>query len=269
MRSDTNGELSILGDPMNLLDAALVAGCGVGLLRYSRAAAIILFVYFIIAKLYISIEIARPSGIGIAIVFLYFFWKGIQGSFAYHRLRREADPNYRPAPKWSYFLGIPIAILLFVAVGIGLLSEVGILPATAVIDGSELSHHDSALLISQGIVESDETVELFYSAGLTSIRDEGNLLTDKRIISYERAGGELIVYATPIENVADIKIVQKGDFINVTIIEVWTFDGDGFRLFLSAEGNGDELFINKITKRIGQTHNQALQPTPTSGAAER
>ena len=260
LQSDADDALNILNDPFNFIDIALAIGCGIGLLRYSRAAAVTIFTHFIFSKIFISIELGRPAGIGIALIFLYFFWKGIRGSFAYHRLRHEADPNYRPAPKWSYFLGIPIAMVLLAAIGYALMIAMGVFPSTDVIDGSELSRSNSEFLIREGIVKPNETIQLFYSTGLTSILDDGNLLTDKRIISYEKIDGKLSVYAARVENVSDVKIIQNGNFLNDTIVEIWTIDGDRFRLFLSAENRGDKRFINAIKNRIGQIPNTSPQP---------
>ena len=130
------------------------------------------------------------------------------------------------------------------------MAEFGVFPSSAVVNGNELPQRYLAYLVSEGIVAPDEKVQMFYSAGITSISGDGNLLTDKRVISYERINGKLSVYAAYIENISDVKIVQNGDFLNDTIIGVWTTDGGGFRLFLSVEDSGDTRFINEIKTRI-------------------
>lgn len=246
--SGAGADFGALSNPYNLVDAAIVVACGFGILRYSRAAALILFFFFIVARIAMSLD--RPAGIWLSLVLLYFFWKGVRGSFNYHKLHREADPDYRAAPMWSYFLGIPALVLLTAVLSIGLMSVAGFVPSTEVVEGNALSRHDAELLVSEGIVSPEETVEYFYSTGFTSIRDEGNLLTDERIVSYERFEGELLIYSATPEEVTDVIILEKGDFLNDTVVEIHTEDGDWFILYLSAENGGDQRFIDAINARL-------------------
>ena len=250
MLFNANGELGILNDPANFFDIALVVGCAVAILRYSRVAAVILFIYFIFAKVILSIDAGRFPGF-VAFVFLYFFFRGIQGSFAYHRLRRKADPNYKPATKLLYFLGIPIGTVLLILLAVGVMTGVGVLKPLAVIEGNKLPRGDLAFLINEGIIDPEEEIELFYSTGMTSIQNYGSLLTDKRVIAYERVEGQLSVYAVLIEDVVDVIVAQKGDFFNYTVVEIWTVYGDGISLSLPPEDNEDGTFIDEIKKRIG------------------
>ena len=249
---DFEGGLRLIG-PEYILDAALGIGLGVGLLRRSRFAAVTLFVYFIIGKIYFSIQLGKPIGIGLGLLFLYFFWRGIEGSFSYHKLRRETDSSYRPARKWSYFLGIPVAMALALMSGWALMMASGALPSARVIDGSKLRLSDSSFLTSENVVQHGEKVQLFYSTGLLSIRNDGVILTDKRIIKYVRIDGELDISTMPIKSIVAVEKVVDGDFLNDTIIGIWKDEddfGDGLPLFLSAEDNGDELFLDEIKKLV-------------------
>src|SRR5690606_35781057 len=151
-----------------------------------------------IAKAYIALESGRITGVGLALIFLFFFARGIQGTFTYHRLRHREDPDYRAAPVSSYVLGIPVTVALFVAVSAGVLTNVGIFPATAVVDGEQLTPGNIALLKREGIVRPDEEIQLFYSTGVTSIRNEGNILTNQRVVSYERVEDQLFVHQADI-----------------------------------------------------------------------
>ena len=69
-----------------LLDVALVAGLAFGIYRKSRACAVVMFIYFLISKILVVVETGQASGLVMGVVFLYFYWQGVVGTFAYHRL---------------------------------------------------------------------------------------------------------------------------------------------------------------------------------------
>src|SRR5688572_949996 len=71
-----------------------------------------------------------------------------------------------------------------------LVDQFGLTPSTKVVAGTEMKSSDLRYLRSADIIEDDETVLFFYSTGLVSIRDEGNVLTDRRVISYESDSDE-------------------------------------------------------------------------------
>jgi hypothetical protein len=71
----------------SLVDVALAFGLAFGIHRKSRVCATLLFVYFIGAKIYI-LSIAPTFGAGglvMGAVFAYYFFRGILGTFRYHK----------------------------------------------------------------------------------------------------------------------------------------------------------------------------------------
>ena len=48
----------------------------------------IIFVYFIIAKIIIGIEMGKMTGFVTSLIFLYFYGKAIQGTFTYHKIEK-------------------------------------------------------------------------------------------------------------------------------------------------------------------------------------
>src|SRR5688572_26416200 len=86
--SNTEGELKLWNDPWIIVDILLIFACAYGIYKKSRFAAILLFCYFIFAKIVIGLETGKMPGIGLALVFLYFYGKAIQGTFVYHRLEK-------------------------------------------------------------------------------------------------------------------------------------------------------------------------------------
>jgi hypothetical protein len=86
---------SILGfSAWELIDVALIFGLAFGIYKKSRTCAVLMLVYFIGAKILIMFETGKPSGLIMAIVFIYYFALGVAGTFEYHKLVR-AQQNMR------------------------------------------------------------------------------------------------------------------------------------------------------------------------------
>jgi serine/threonine-protein kinase len=76
----------VLGfDAWNFVDVALIAGLTFGIYRKSRVCAVLMLIYFAISKIMIALDGGKASGIGLSLVFLYFYAQGVVGTFAYHK----------------------------------------------------------------------------------------------------------------------------------------------------------------------------------------
>ena len=53
-----------------------------------RTCAVVMFIYFLISKILVVVETGQASGLVMGVVFLYFYWQGVVGTFAYHRLMK-------------------------------------------------------------------------------------------------------------------------------------------------------------------------------------
>jgi serine/threonine-protein kinase len=71
----------------NLVDVAMILGFTYGIYKKSRACAIAMLVYFVASKIYLMLQMGKPSGLWLGLVFSYYFALGVRGTFAYHRLR--------------------------------------------------------------------------------------------------------------------------------------------------------------------------------------
>ena len=76
-------------DWWNWVDIVLMLALTYGVYKKHRASAVTLFVYYVVGKIYIWIFSGAIIGLPIAAIFAYFFFRGIQGVFAYHRLTSE------------------------------------------------------------------------------------------------------------------------------------------------------------------------------------
>jgi hypothetical protein len=85
--SDSNSAIALWNDPYNFFDIILVFVCAYGVSKKSRAAAIILFIYFMISKIFIGIETetGKLSSIGLGLFFYIFMEKQFKELFYFTR----------------------------------------------------------------------------------------------------------------------------------------------------------------------------------------
>jgi len=81
----------------SFIDVALVFGLTFGIYRKSRVCAIIMLIYFVASKLLIISQTGNVAGLPLALFLIYCFAQGVQGAFAYHKVR-----TYEAAPQLDY-----------------------------------------------------------------------------------------------------------------------------------------------------------------------
>ena len=248
--TNAEGQFSYWKDPLFYVNVILAVLLGFFMLRQSRAAAVSMFAYFLLSKISYTIETGTITGITTSLIFLYFFGKAIQGSFIYHKIRKEEDSNYKIGSKWAYYVFIPIGGIILVFYVYGILSITGIVPPTEVITGSKLTSKHISMLSEKGIINQNEKIEYFYSEGVLSILEGGSILTDNRVIVYEKEGVELKVYDILLQDIVSIDQLQQGSQFSDSIYEVQPFfDDTAIRLILSTENRGDIKFVEELKKK--------------------
>lgn len=236
-------------DPLDYGDAALTTALSFGVLYRSRAAAVFLFLYFLTAHIMRFMESGAPRALFLTVILLYFFGRAVWGTFSYHRIKKEMDPEYRAVPRRMYFLWVPVAAVATIFAGLLVLGTIS--PSTAVLSGDEIARQDLGFLRGSHIVGEEEEIILFYSAGLLSIREDGNILTNERVISYEEIDGRIAIYEAPLAEIESIITAEKGDLLSDSLLLVTRRDGNSFYLYISTENDGDIRFLQEARKRIG------------------
>jgi len=74
----------------NFIDVVIAYGLAFGIFKKSRVAAVIMLIYFIIGQVMIMAAMKRPPSF-LAFIFVYGFFEGIRGTFAYHTLKKSQD----------------------------------------------------------------------------------------------------------------------------------------------------------------------------------
>ncbi len=250
--SDAEGELALWNDPGNFIDVVFVLACAFGMYKKSRAASVLIVFYFLASKVIMAIETQAYSGFGMALVLIYFYGKAIQGSFVYHRLEKEENPDYKATTKWIYIFGIPSVLIMVTLIGFGLLSTTGVVPSTRVVSASEIYTNDIATLRSNGVITTGDEVKYFYSQGFSSILESGNVLTQDRVIIYlTDENKELQVYEVSLNEITEVLLESQGGTFNDSVYIVSTNDPERWlKLYLSPEQKGDQKFVKAIRENI-------------------
>lgn len=252
--SDSGGKLALWNDPWNFLDVILILGCAYGMYRKSRTAALLIFFYFIVSKIFIFMETQSFRGIGMALIFLYFYGKAAQGAFVYHKLEKAENPDYQAATKWTYILGVPFVLVATVLIAFAMMSITGITPSTRVQSAGEIKSDDIATLVNHGIVSSGDKVEYFYSQGLSSVLESGNILTDDRVILYfTDENAELQIYEIFVNEITDVSMETQGDSFSDSVYKISTENPERWlKLFLSVEQKGDRKFVEALQRKVSE-----------------
>lgn len=154
-------------------------------------------------------------------------------------------PYYaRVRPHHVLFCGIGALLL-----ALGLFGTSLGMPSTEVLEGDRVPKRDVDWLRASGVVEADEVIEFFYSTGLTSIKGQGSLVTNKRVIAYETASDsdEIVIESALYQEIKDIKAEYAYLGLYDTDVFISTGDDeDGFYLTLSSEAKGDRRCVERL-----------------------
>jgi hypothetical protein len=82
------GAMGNLVDIWSSVDVVLIFLLAFGIYKKSRFAATIMFVYFLASKIFLIVETGKPTGMLMAIIFLYYYFQAMIGTFQYHRIKR-------------------------------------------------------------------------------------------------------------------------------------------------------------------------------------
>jgi serine/threonine-protein kinase len=95
--------LGLLGTDLTaLIDAAVIAGLTFGVYKKNRGCAIAMFVVWVIEKLtQWMFDPVALFGLPIAILFGYYFFEGILGTFEYHRIATNSRKNQKEIDRTS------------------------------------------------------------------------------------------------------------------------------------------------------------------------
>ena len=150
------------------------------------------------------------------------------------------------------WIGTAFGLLVMIGVVFGFLIDAGVVPSDRVLSGNEIPEDQFEILLSEGIIEQGEIIELFYSEGLISVREGGSLLTNQRVIAYEENFDDgMDIYQIRHEDIASVEMTQQGDALNFSIYTVVANDEEAWvDLWLPHEYGDGEKFADAVKAKI-------------------
>ena len=146
------------------------------------------------------------------------------------------------------------------------LSSLSLLPSTQVLPGERLPRRDVAWLRAAGIVKPDEIVEYFYSGGILSIREQGYVVTDKRVSAYEGNSDrdEMRIQSASYDEIEDVRVEYGAHSLENTEVFIKTGEEQGFSLFFSTEQKVDRRCVQTLMRLWKRAHATSKRRDPES-----
>ena len=160
----------------------------------------------------------------------------------------------KPISKLVHFSVIFLVIIFtfLVLVGIGL--KMGVFPDTKVQSGKDLASNTRAKLVSNDIILESDNIIYFYSGGFLSVMEDGQLLTEDRVVGYETIeNNQLNKYQMLYKNIKTIELVEQGNSLSDSVYKIIGNENASYEsltILLSAESDGDTKFIKELESRV-------------------
>lgn len=142
-------------------------------------------------------------------------------------------------------LGI-VALVFIALVALSVMIETGLVPDSMAVRGEDLPASALTFLAEAGLLEEQEQVLYYYCDGLVSFREDGNLFTDRRVISYWEEGEELFVEQATYSEISAIEPIYDDSLFANSQIWVERASGEAFQLIVSNEDDLDEEFVELL-----------------------
>ena len=177
-----------------------------------------------------------------------------------HLPPRATGEKNAGGPRWVRRLGISaatvvgVALLLLIVSVIGM--ETGHFADTDAVSANKIHPRQVRKLQEMGVIKEGEKVQYFYSAAFFSIRGDGNLFTDQRVISYAEYDGELDIYNAFYDEVESIDFFPAESWSYDSVIEVTLKDQSWFSLYVSTNEGGDVRFYERLVRMWENKRNE-------------
>jgi len=252
LSNTTEGTFRLWNDWSIIGDIAIIIVLAFFIKRKSRFAASTILIYFLISKIMLfsaDLNNFRISSIITSLIIIFFFARGAYATFVYHKLERIENPDYKTPSKKGLFIGVPIIIFFIVA---GWL--IAVTPGTMeVMKSSEISAIIKNKLTEAEVTKKGEKIDFFYSYGISDIIEEGVVFTDDYLIYYITDEDKTESYRLPYSNMKEIRLKEKGDYFNDTIIEINFKGSDNWiPVYLNTRLDRDMEVFNKIQSLISR-----------------
>jgi len=151
----------------------------------------------------------------------------------------------KPASFRLLLIVAAVIAALFGVVGWGLMT--GLLADTKALPGNKLMPRIAQTVSVSAALAPGERILYFYSTAMTPEGD-GNLLTDKRVISYVDDGTGTRRSSIAIDDIESVDFFKNDGWLEDSTIIVTSSDGTELTLYVSNDGGGDARFVDAILR---------------------
>jgi hypothetical protein len=162
--------------------------------------------------------------------------------------------------------GAVVGLVLLAVVVLAVGFETGYLPDDRALARGRIPHRALSVMREHGIIDPQEEVLYYYSDGLFSYLEDGNLFTPERVITYQTTDDHLSVYSATYPEIESIEFEPSEDWYENSVITVTCTDGDWLILVVSRTNGGDRRFHQQLRERW-QRERDRPAPEPAADPA--
>lgn len=150
----------------------------------------------------------------------------------------------------------PVAILAILIGGpLGIVETgytINAIPVDKIYTADYLWEKDIDFMKEVAFFEDDEELISFYSGALLSIKESGNILTNKKLFIYQQGEDEnLEEFFYYFKDIVEIEVEYGSSYLDDSIVTVWDSYGDGFYFILPGKQKTAEKFVSKLENLTG------------------
>ena len=158
--------------------------------------------------------------------------------------RYPAVHHERPWRRYPVAALVP-AVVLLVSAG-PVTARRGLTPAPTLVAGDALPARHVAALRDAGYLEPDEAVVHFYSAGIGTILEDGNIQTNRRLVTYARETNGQFFDALSYDSIADLSLIPWPQAPALRALRVVGDDGRWFVLLVPVADGQDTTLLRAV-----------------------
>ena len=132
-------------------------------------------------------------------------------------------------------------------------------PDTVPVKGSAVAASDREFLRSIGALVEGERLEYLCPTGIFTVAESGVVLTDRRLVIYERVG---LLESCDLIDIAAIEFVAAVNWLDESQFAVELDDGNELFFWLSSDRGGDRIFHRQLQRLATSLRSAAGRAAP-------
>lgn len=136
-----------------------------------------------------------------------------------------------------------------------------------ILEGNDLRERNIAFFQRERLIGESEAVLFAYSGPIYPLRSRGLILTDKRLVRYERGDEGLNIKSTDLEDLRRMNVHRPGIFNVQAIIELAT-EKENFEIVIGTDNDRDLKFIRTLENSLPKEEPKDQLQQPDSKDAD-